>query len=34
MACGLIPNEMKLVGKIVQDICYFNAKKYFPFPEI
>jgi glucuronate isomerase len=31
MASGLIPSEMELVGKMVQDICYFNAKKYFPF---
>lgn len=28
---GLIPNDMELVGKMVQDICYFNAKKYFQF---
>jgi glucuronate isomerase len=27
MASGLIPSEMELVGKMVQDICYFNAKK-------
>ncbi len=28
---GLIPNDLKLVGGIVKDICYFNAKKYFNF---
>jgi glucuronate isomerase len=28
---GLIPNDIKLVGGIVQDICYNNAKKYFGF---
>ncbi|MEM9444451.1 MAG: glucuronate isomerase [Verrucomicrobiota bacterium] len=28
---GLIPNDMKLVGAMVQDICYNNAKNYFPF---
>lgn len=31
MKKGLIPNDMDLVGKMVQDICYFNAKKYFQF---
>lgn len=30
---GLIPEDMKLVGKIVEDICYYNAKRYFGFPE-
>ena len=34
MACGLIPNERELVGKMVQDICYFNAQKYFSFTQI
>jgi glucuronate isomerase len=28
---GLIPNDMKLIGGLVQDICYNNAKKYFGF---
>jgi glucuronate isomerase len=28
---GLIPNDMKLIGGIVQDICYNNAKIYFGF---
>jgi glucuronate isomerase len=28
---GLIPNDMKLIGGIVQDICYYNAKRYFDF---
>jgi len=28
---GLIPNDMKLIGGMVQDICYNNAKKYFGF---
>lgn len=31
MENGMIPDEMELVGKTVQDICYFNAKKYFEF---
>ena len=26
---GEIPNDIKWVGKIVQDICYFNAQQYF-----
>jgi glucuronate isomerase len=28
---GLIPNDLKLVGGLVTDICYKNAKQYFPF---
>lgn len=28
---GLIPNDMKLIGGIVQDICYYNAKRFFDF---
>lgn len=26
---GEIPNDINMVGKIVSDICYFNAKEYF-----
>lgn len=26
---GLLPNDMSLLGKMVQDICYYNAKNYF-----
>jgi glucuronate isomerase len=26
---GEIPNDMELVGGMVKDICYYNAKKYF-----
>lgn len=33
MERGLIPNDMKLVGAMVQDICYYNAKRYFNLPE-
>lgn len=33
MKRGLIPNDMKLVGGMVRDICYSNAKRYFNFPE-
>lgn len=29
---GEIPNDIKWVGKVIQDICYNNAKEYFNFP--
>lgn len=28
---GELPNDLEWIGKIVQDISYFNAKKYFKF---
>lgn len=28
---GELPNDEKFLGKIVQDICYYNAKEYFNF---
>lgn len=28
---GLIPADMDLVGGIVRDICYYNARRYFGF---
>ncbi|MBD0400149.1 glucuronate isomerase [Flammeovirga sp. EKP202] len=28
---GLLPNDLEHVGKIIQDICYNNAKSYFNF---
>ncbi len=28
---GLIPNDIKFLGKMVQDICYYNAVNYFNF---
>jgi glucuronate isomerase len=31
MACGRIPNDMTLVGRMVEDICYRNARNYFGF---
>lgn len=31
MEKGLIPYDEKWVGKIIQDICYYNAKNYFNF---
>jgi glucuronate isomerase len=30
---GLVPDDRELVGGMVKDICYFNAKRYFGFPE-
>ncbi|MGH2642957.1 MAG: glucuronate isomerase [Chitinophagaceae bacterium] len=29
MEAGLIPSDEKWIGKIIQDICYNNAEKYF-----
>ncbi len=31
---GELPNDIKWIGKIIQDICYNNAKEYFEFPSI
>lgn len=31
MERGLLPNDEEWVGKIIQDICYNNAKDYFKF---
>ncbi|TWR31705.1 glucuronate isomerase [Mucilaginibacter pallidiroseus] len=28
---GELPNDLQWTGKIIQDICYFNAKRYFDF---
>jgi glucuronate isomerase len=28
---GEVPNDLELLGKIVQDISYYNAKEYFAF---
>ncbi len=32
MESGLLPNDYGLVGGMVEDICYGNAKAYFSFP--
>ncbi len=32
MNAGLIPDDVTLVGTMVRDICYANAKRYFNFP--
>ncbi|GIX22110.1 MAG: uronate isomerase [Gammaproteobacteria bacterium] len=31
MAGGLIPDDIEWVGRMVRDICYDNARRYFPF---
>jgi glucuronate isomerase len=31
MEKGTLPNDEKWIGKILQDICYYNAKNYFDF---
>jgi glucuronate isomerase len=28
---GLLPNDVPLLGKMIQDICYYNARDYFKF---
>ena len=33
MKRGLIPHDTQLIGSMVEDICYRNAKRYFGFPE-
>lgn len=31
---GELPNDIAWTGKIIQDICYYNAKQYFGFDEL
>ena len=31
VAAGELPGDLAWLGKIVQDICYTNAREYFPF---
>lgn len=31
MEKGLLPNDEEWIGKIIQDICYYNTKNYFGF---
>jgi glucuronate isomerase len=31
MEKGLIPNDFELVGRMLQDVCYHNAARYFGF---
>ncbi len=30
LEAGLLPNDLKLLGKMVEDVCYNNARNYFP----
>jgi glucuronate isomerase len=32
MSRGLLPHDIRLVGALVQDVCYHNARRYFDFP--
>ncbi|HYY70517.1 MAG TPA: glucuronate isomerase [Terriglobales bacterium] len=32
MECGELPQDEKLVGKLIEAICYSNARDYFAFP--
>jgi len=34
MRRGLIPDDIDLVGGMVRDICYNNARRYFAFPRM
>jgi glucuronate isomerase len=27
---GLLPGDMELLGRMVEDICFNNARNYFP----
>ena len=29
-----LPEDIEWIGKIIQDICYYNAESYFEFPEM
>jgi len=31
---GELPNDIEWTGKIIQDICYYNAKNYFDFDKV
>ncbi|SEL44393.1 glucuronate isomerase [Parapedobacter koreensis] len=33
IAKGLLPRDIGWTGKIIQDICYYNAKAYFDLPK-
>jgi glucuronate isomerase len=33
METGLLPNDFELVGRLVADVCYHNARRYFGFYE-
>jgi hypothetical protein len=31
---GLVPNDEKIVGPMIRNICYANAKNYMAFPGV
>jgi glucuronate isomerase len=31
---GLLPRDFELVGRMVRDICFGNAHRYFGLPEL
>jgi glucuronate isomerase len=31
MEKGELPNDLPLIGNLVKNVCYYNAKNYFPF---
>lgn len=31
---GELPNDIAWTGKVIQDICYYNAKRYFDFDKV
>lgn len=33
MENGLLPNDFDLIGRMVEDVCYRNARSYFGFPQ-
>ena len=33
MERGLVPDDLDLVGELVQDVCYRNASRYFALPD-
>ncbi len=34
VANGELPNDMEWLGKIISDICYYNAREYFKFHKV
>lgn len=31
MVDGFVPNDLSMIGKLISDVCYYNARDYFPF---
>jgi glucuronate isomerase len=34
MEAGLIPKDFKLVGTLIRNLCYANARDYLAFPGV